>query len=317
MLHKSPSPLRGFWYYFRCKVRKSPVLVNLELTKRCNARCSFCSTWQYDTGGELTDFGPVIKKFRPVLCSVSGGEPLMRKDYPSLLKGIRPYCHYLAIITNGVLLNSESARRLIDSGVDQICVSLDYLGEKHDAARGVKGLYAHIAETVPTLVKEGYRIALNTVIMETNLSEILPIAYRAKEWGAFISFSAYCPLKRDDEDGMVRTTRYTELVQIVKEIKKLKRALGHVKNSDYYLDKIPAYFRDGKMGGCKAGYRWVQVTPDGYVQQCSELPRVCHYTEFGRDKISPALCEKCWYTCRGEAEASPLKPKRLLELIRS
>lgn len=317
MKHRHPSPLRGFWYFLRCKALGRPPLVNLEITKRCNARCGFCSCWQVDSTDELRDYGPIIKKLRPVLVSISGGEPLLRKDYPHLLRGIRPWCHYLAVVTNGVLLNTESARRLVESGVDQICVSLDFLGARHDETRKVEGLYDHLARTIPALAGEGYRIALNTVMMESNLDEILPIAYQAKDWGAMISFSAYCSLKRDDDDEMVARARYTQLVGIVNEILRLKRRLGHIKNSDYYLKAIPRYFRDGGIPHCRAGYRWLQVTPDGYIQQCSELPRICHYTEFSRRRLSPAACTKCWYTCRGEAEANPLVPKRLLELIRA
>lgn len=317
IVHRAPSPWRGFLYWLRCKARRMPVLLNVEFTKHCNARCTFCSCWQLESRDELEDFGPLVKIFRPVVVSISGGEPLLRKDYPELIRGIRPWCHYLALITNGVLLNEGSARKLVDSGVDQICVSLDYLGEKHDEARRVRGLYDHISKTVPELTKAGYRIALNTVIMESNLDEILPIAYRAKEWGAMVSFSAYCSLKRDEDDGMIRSARYTQLVGIVDEIRKLKKSMGHIKNSDYYLKHIPAYFRDGFVPDCKAGYRWLQVAPDGYLQQCSELPRLCHYTEFSRKRLSKPVCAKCWYTCRGEAQASPLKPQRLLELIRA
>lgn len=315
--HRAPPPARGFWYYLRCKALHLPLLVNLEFTKHCNARCTFCNCWQLESKGELSDYGPVVQKFRPVLVSVSGGEPLLRRDYPELLRGIRPHCHYLALITNGVLLGADSARRLKEAGVDQICVSLDYLGERHDRARRVPGLFAHLAETIPALTRAGYRIALNTVIMESNLGEILPLAYRAKEWGAMISFSAHCALKRDTEDEMVQNSRHTQLVAIVREIRRLKGKLGHIKNSDYYLRAIPAYFRDGIVPGCQAGYRWIQVTPDGYVQQCSELPRLCHYTEFDRSRLSRPACAKCWYTCRGEAQAPPLTPKRLLELIRA
>lgn len=315
--HLKPSAFRGFLYFLRCKALRRPTLVNLEITKRCNARCAFCTCWQLGKSEELDDYAPVIERFQPVLLSVSGGEPLMRKDYAELLAGVRPHCHYLSIITNGVLLDPTRARRLVEAGVDQISISLDYLGKQHDEARKVEGLYDHLAELIPALAKAGYRLSLNTIIMESNLDEILPIAYRAKEWGVDVSFSAYCSLKRDTEEGMVRQQRYAQLVGIVSEIRKLKRQLRNIRNSDYYLERIPAYFRDGVMPGCRAGERWVQITPDGYIQQCSELPRLCHYTEFSRKKLKPVACAKCWYTCRGEAEAQPLAPRRLLELIRS
>jgi len=315
--HSVASPLRGFWYYLRCKATGRPLSVNLEITKRCNARCSFCSCWQAGRSAELDDYAPVIKKFRPVLVSISGGEPFMRRDFAEVVRRVRPYCHYLAFITNGAMLNEQRARALVDSGVDQICVSLDYLGTKHDQVRQVPGLFEHLSKTIPALTAAGYRIALNTIIMESNLDEILPIAYRAEEWGAMVSYSAYCSLKRSDEGGMIAQRRYSQLVGIVDEIKRIKRELRHIKNSNYYLDRIPAYFRDGFVPGCKAGFNWIQVTPDGFVQQCSELPRVCSYSEFDRDRIKKVSCQKCWYTCRGEAEANPLAPNRLLELIRA
>lgn len=314
---KSPPRPRGVWYYARCKLTGRPSLLNLELTKRCNARCTFCACWQVSVSPELDDYAPVVKKFRPVIVSVSGGEPLMRKNYAELLKGLRPYCHFLSIITNGRLLNEESAAKLVDAGVNQISVSLDYIGTQHDEVRQVDGLFEHIKKTIPELTKMGCKIALNTIIMESNLEQILPIAYLAADWGATVSYSAYCSLKSDCDDEMIKQSRYAQLVAIVNEIRQIKRTIGHIKNSDYYLERIPRYFRDGYVPDCKAGYRWMQITPDGYIQQCSELPRICHYSEFTKDKLKKVTCSKCWYTCRGEAEAQPLRPSRLIELIKA
>jgi MoaA/NifB/PqqE/SkfB family radical SAM enzyme len=294
-----------------------PQLVNLEFTKKCNASCSFCTCWQVDSSGELNDYGPIVKMFRPVVLSISGGEPLLRKNYDDLIRGVRPYCHYLSIITNGALLNAESAKRMVDAGMDQISVSLDYLSDKHDKARVVEGLYDHISEVVPALASDGYRLSLNTVIMESNLEEIIPIAYKAKEWGIDVSFSAYCDLKGNDESQMIQQTRYAKLIGVVDEIMKLKGKLGNIKNSNYYLTRLKDYFRDGGIPNCMAGSRWVQVTPDGYIQQCSELPRLCHYTEYSRERLKRVSCTKCWYTCRGELEANPLAPDRLKELIKA
>jgi len=291
--------------------------MNLEITKRCNAKCGFCPYWQDGEHNELDDYAPVIKKFRPVVVSITGGEPLIRKDYAEIIKGIRPYCHYVGLVTNGTLLDEKRARTLVDAGVNHISVSLDYLGSQHDEVRQVSGLYDHLSSTIPKLAAKGYRIVLNTIIMESNLDQILPLAYQAKEWGVHVSYSAYCSLKKDDDDGMVRSQRYTQLVSIVDELKGLKRTLRNIKNSDHYLDGIAPYFRDGGKPNCKAGYRWVQITPDGHVQQCSELPRLCHFSEYKRSDLRPPACEKCWYTCRGEAEAHPLKPRRLWELIKA
>lgn len=316
-LKKSPPRIRGLKYYVACKCYKRPLLVNLEITKRCNAKCDFCSCWQLGSPEELEDYAPIIKKLRPVVVSISGGEPLVRKNCFDLLKGMRPYCHYMVMITNGALLTEEVALKLSSSGLNQLSVSLDYLDNRHDDMRKIPGLFNRISAIVPKLTAKGYKITFNTVIMESNLDHILPIAHKAKAWGAGISFSAYCSLKRHDDKMMIQEDKLKKLEDLIIELKNLKRQLGHIKNSDYYLNGIPLYFRTGGGGRCKAGKNWVQVTPDGYIQPCSEMPRMCRFDEYDQDKVPKINCTECWYTCRGEAEAPHLAPERLMELIRA
>lgn len=317
IVHKKPNWLRGFYYFLRCKAKGAPPLINIEFTKRCNAKCVFCQYWQLESPGELDDYGPIISRFRPVVVSISGGEPLIRKNFPDLIRSIRPHTHYISLITNGALLNEESAKKLVEAGVDHISVSLDYLNGMHDEARKIEGLYGHLSGIIPHLAKTGYRLSLNTIIMESNLDQILPIAYRAKEWGVTVSYSAYCSLKKDDDQGMIREKRLKQLDEVISELLRLKGELGNIRNSDFYLEHVPDYFRHGMVRQCKAGSKWLHVTPDGYIQPCSELPRICHYADFKKDLVSSPACSKCWYTCRGEAEAPLLAPKRFLEFIKS
>lgn len=316
-LKNSPPASRGFKYYIGCKLNKRPLLVNLEVTKHCNARCDFCSCWQVGSPDELSDYTPVIKKLRPVVCSISGGEPLVRKNWYELLKNIRPYCHYMVMITNGALLDEDVVDRLSDAGLNQLAVSLDYMDETHDRIRKIPGLYKKISEIIPKLTARGYKIILNTVIMEANLDHIIPLAHKAKAWGAGISYSSYCSLKRSDDELMIRNDKIKKLDGIIAELKELKKSLGHIRNSNYYLNGVSKYFREGGMGECKAGRNWVQVTPDGYIQPCSEMPRMCKFDEYEQKKVPKITCTECWYTCRGEAEASHLAPDRLIELIRA
>jgi len=317
IVHKPAHWLRGFFYYLRCKIKGKPPLVNIEFTKKCNAKCGFCQYWQLDSPNELSDYSPILKVFKPVTLSISGGEPLMRKDCIELIQGVRPHAHYISIITNGALLNEDKARSLVRAGVDHISVSLDYLSEKHDEVRGIKDLYKHISNTVPSLSSAGYRLSLNTIIMESNLDQILPIAYKAKEWGVSVSYSAFCMLKIDNDDEMVRKKRLGMLNETISELIKLKRKLKNIRNSDFYLKKVPDYFRDGYIRNCRAGDKWIHVTPDGYIQPCSDLPRICHYKEYNKKDLHPIACNKCWYTCRGEAEACPFAPRRFYELMKS
>lgn len=265
---------------------------------------------------ELDDYMQVVKEFRPVVLSLSGGEPLIRRNLHEIVKKLRPYCHYTAIVTNGTLLDETRAAELFEAGLNQLSVSLDFIDETHDKMRGVPGLFSKITRVVPDLAAKGYNMVFNTVIMETNIDHIIPLAKKAQEWGVGIAFSTYCHLKNDNHDHVMPQSSYDKLVDVVHQIKELKKKHGHIKNSNYYLSRIPEFVMYGNIPNCKAGKRWVQVTPDGYLQPCSELPRYCHFSEYNRSDVPRISCTKCWFACRGEAEANFFAPDRLMELAR-
>ena len=70
----------------------------------------------------------------------------------------------------------------------QFNISLDYLDERHDAARGIPGLAAKIFAAIPGMRARGIdNIRFNTVIKNDNLDQIMPIVRRARRnsgWGS-------------------------------------------------------------------------------------------------------------------------------------
>ena len=89
-----------------------------EFTLKCNLRCTHCGSSAGLARKKELDTKECFRlceELAELGCndvSLMGGEPFMRKDYAELLRGIRPYCHYLAFITNGAMLNEERAHNL-------------------------------------------------------------------------------------------------------------------------------------------------------------------------------------------------------------
>ena len=118
------------------QTRGYPTSVTIELTDRCNLRCSYCpkSKGVGVSGGDMgfTLFKYIVDEanaFHPVeqMILVGYGEPLL---YPKLINAIEyvkdkyPYTE-VVITTNGILLDKYIGRRLINSGLDTLTISVN------------------------------------------------------------------------------------------------------------------------------------------------------------------------------------------------
>lgn len=303
--------------YLRIRAVGGPRLINLEITKLCNAQCDFCPCWEIKDYPQLKDYSEIMKKFRPIVLSLNGGEPLLRKDLIEIIDQVRPYCTYLTLITHGQLLTEEKFKELWDHGVDQVSISRNYIDTTHDDERHLPGLTRHFETLIPRLTAQGFdNLAFNTVIMDRNIDHILPLAQQAKEWGVKIAFSSYSTLKNDRPEYHVGQAQMEKLDHVVSELIRMRGEGYPILTSDYYLKKIPNYFRYGYVEDCRAGLNFIQMTPDGYVKRCSEMPVMMHWSEYDSEKVEkPNPCNICWLSCRGETE-TPITPGRLWEFLK-
>jgi MoaA/NifB/PqqE/SkfB family radical SAM enzyme len=307
----------GLTFLAHALTPRSPRILYIEVTKRCNAFCDFCPYWQDRRHGELTDYSPIVSKLRPFCVTFTGGEPLLRREMPELVAQItrltpRPYT---AVLTNGWLLSVERARALRDAGCEQISISIDYIGKRHDERRGLPGLFARIEQNLPGILSLGFdRININTIIMRSNLDSIVALARLAKEWGTTISFSAYSNMKTKSDGEFIDDL--PKLRAVVDELRSLKSE-GHIISSYHYLDGLIQYFTNGGRLGerCKAaGSSFLHVDPWGNVKICPEFEPFARWTELEWRRPPAHDCTNCWYGCRGENEA-PMTLGRIGELL--
>jgi len=300
-------------------LRRRPILVHFEVTMRCNARCDFCDYWKTDPSAraaEAQSFADAARFCSPIMITFTGGEPLLRRDLEELVAGVARAVRlrYIALITHGGMLTLERARSLWDAGLNQFNISLDFLDERHDRARGVPGLSKKILDLVPQLRAAGIdSIRFNTVIKRDNLSEIVPIVCRAEALGVGVSFSTYTDLKNGNGAHRLGPDQWSELDEVIAELLAIKRRRrGIIVNSDHYLRAIPRYVRGEMHDPCLSGQRTIHVNPMGYVRRCPDFPSDFHWTEF---RTYQAIdCNACFYACRGESQA-PLTIARVRDVM--
>jgi len=299
--------------------RRRPVLVHFEVTLRCNAHCGFCDYWKTDPSArsaELASYADAARYFNPMLVTFTGGEPTMRRDLEDLVAEVDRAISlkYITLITHGAMLTLERARSLWDAGVNQINISLDYLDERHDRARGIPGLTAKILAVVPAMRASGIdNVRFNTVIKNDNLDQIVALAETARTLGAGVNFSVYTDAKNGNSDFLIGQEQADAVDDVVRRLLELKRRhRGVITNSDYYLEQIPRYLRGEMREPCRSGIRTIHIDPGGHVKRCPDFPTDFHWRDFR--KYRPIDCNACYYACRGEAQA-PLRLSRIRDVM--
>ncbi|GAC1653096.1 MAG: hypothetical protein NVS4B3_15860 [Gemmatimonadaceae bacterium] len=305
--------------YAYLRARRRPVLVHFEVTMRCNARCNFCDYWKTPAGSrdeEATSFADAARFFNPMLVTFTGGEPTLRADLETIVAGVERAIRvkYITLITHGAMLSADRARSLWDAGINQFNISLDYLDERHDRARGIPGLAEKILRTVPRMLAAGVdNIRFNTVIRRDNLDQLMPIVRRAQALSCGVNFSVYTDFKNGNDAHVVEAAQWEEVEATIAELMAFKRAhRGVVTNSDYYLEQIPRYLRGEMTEPCQSGIATIHVNPMGHVRRCPDFPSDFHWSAFRRYK--PIACNACFYACRGEAQA-PLRLSRVRDVM--
>lgn len=305
--------------YAYLSVAQKPVLVHFEVTMRCNARCGFCDYWKTDPKAkahELKSFVDAARFFNPMLITYTGGEPTLRRDLEDIVSAVdrAVKLQYSTLITHGGMLTPERAKSLWDAGIHQFNISLDYLDERHDRARGIPGLTKKIFDAIPGMKAIGVNnIRFNTVIRDSNLDQLMPIVRRAREMGVGVNFSSYTDSKNGNGDDLIHDEKIRDLEAVVAELLDYKkRNRGVITNSDYYLEQIPRYVRGELTEPCRSGIRTIHIDPTGHVKRCPDFKTDFHWKDFR--KYEPINCNACFYACRGEAQA-PIRLSRVRDVM--
>ncbi|MDP3789635.1 MAG: radical SAM protein, partial [Candidatus Omnitrophota bacterium] len=181
-------------------------LVAWELTRSCNLACSHCRASskhgpypdELNTGecfkliDEIVSFGKpegnglasYSQSQRPIII-LTGGEPLLRKDIFEIVKYGKKNGLIMVMAPNGTLLNDENVRKIIDSGIKRISVSLDGPDAlSHDNLRQVPGAFRQACEGIRRAKSSSLEFQINTTVTRRNIGLLPQIMGLTKDLGA-------------------------------------------------------------------------------------------------------------------------------------
>ncbi len=159
-------------------------IVTLYVTEGCNLKCISCSYRQALPEelslAEIKELAATLKQFGLQHIVYSGGEPLLRRDFPEICRVFAALPVRQTLLTNGVLLEKRFAE--LESFFTEIIVSIDGANENtHNAIRGSE-CFAQILAGVKrvTGARNRPRVSIRMVVQKQNFRELPQMVGLAK-----------------------------------------------------------------------------------------------------------------------------------------
>jgi GTP 3',8-cyclase len=177
--------------------------LRLSVTDRCNLRCQYCMpeeeyVWlpreDLLTFEEICELTDVFSDLGVDKVRLTGGEPLLRKDLPTLVSMLAdcPRIHDLAMTTNGVLL-AEQAQALYGAGLHRVTVSLDTLRPERFKRLTRRDSHHKVLHGIQAVRQVGFTgLKLDSVVIRgTNEDELVDLLEYGKRVEAEVRFIEY------------------------------------------------------------------------------------------------------------------------------
>ena len=255
-----------------------------ELTLRCNENCLHCGSRCGEVSGEelptevfLGVLDKVAKDFegRLPMLNITGGEPLLRKDFFEIVSHAKELGFSWGMTSNGTLITKEVARKLKEAGMSTISVSLDGTKEYHDAFRRSKNAYERTVEGLRNLKEQGFKeVQATTVVTPKNLpllDDLLQVLCEidVDSW----RLVGMEPIGRalDNPELLLSKEEQLTLLRYIRDKREegypLTYACSHWLGYDYEREVRDWYFF------CDAGIRTASIMANGDIGACLDIDR--------------------------------------------
>ncbi|BBB92086.1 MAG TPA: radical SAM protein [Methylomusa anaerophila] len=291
-----------------------PGQVIWAVTNLCNAGCSFCS-YPKGKGGPVKHVSfDDAKKVLDLLydkniriISFTGGEPLLNPDIYEIIKYASAKGFFTRTGTNGAVLNYKTIRKLKDSGVRNVWISIDSEIEKqHDSNRGIPGLMKHIRNMIPLMKEIGINVnaaaPINRLIRDyyafakhirslglDTIAFCYPMTVMAASYGG----AAASDLVELTPDELIETLGHIEKIKLSKyEGIRIVNPIAGLQEMVRFQKGNPPLFP------CLGGYKFFYLDWNLTLYRCAFLSEnFGNILDLGNRQFHPTSCNQCMWQC--------------------
>jgi cyclic pyranopterin phosphate synthase len=254
--------------------------LRISLTDHCNFRCSYCMPveemeWMPQSKlmsqEEILRLAEIFVALGVKKIRLTGGEPLVRKEFPEILAGIAKLPVEQTITTNGVLVHKH-IQALKDAGVRSVNVSLDTLKREKFKQLTRRDQFDQVWDNIQLLLQEGFRVKVNAValhgLIEEEICDFIQITEKLPLHVRFIEFMPFTGNHWSSQQ-VVTAVQMLDLAKAKFEVVKLedkkhdtakKYKVPGFAGTFAFITTMSAHF----CGDCNR----IRLTADGKVKNC-------------------------------------------------
>jgi AdoMet-dependent heme synthase len=252
-----------------------PLSAHLDITWRCNERCVHCYL-DHEGKNEMSteEIKEVLRQLADCgtfFLSISGGEPLLRRDCFEILEYARKLGFNVKLKTNAVMIGAKEAARLRQLGIEQVQISVySDQPEIHDAITKLPGSLRRTLAAVRHLKANDVKVSLTNVLMKHNVNSGKAVQRLAKEIGVeFHIDPTITPMLNGDRSILSLGISKEEL----DEVFHTEEFIGNVGEFCAPVAAVDDDVLDGYS--CSAGHTLAYISPSGDVFPCVQFPMPC------------------------------------------
>lgn len=251
-----------------------PLAGSLDLTHRCNLRCVHCYLGTMDNSSSLLAREMTTDKMMSVIDEIteagclylllSGGEPLLRADFPHIYTHAKRNGLLVTVFTNGTLISDRELEVFETFPPRTIEISLyGATARTYELITGVPGSYERCLSGIKGLLARKVPVRLKTVLMTHNNHEFYDIEKIAEEFGVEFRFdAAIFPRLNGDQAPVCLRVPAEDAVR--KEFSDLQRK----KHWNGFLEEYQHQPVSDNLYRCSAGVTGFYIDPLGSLKPC-------------------------------------------------
>ena len=265
-----------------------PLSGAFELTSRCPLDCKMCYIHRKENDCDALrreksakwwlDLAKQASKSGMLLLLLTGGEPLLRKDFDEIYLGAKKLGLLVSVNTNALLIDDERVRFFTEHPPQRLNISL--YGASEETYRSLCGngeAYEKVRSAIVKLVEAGISVKLNLTVTEYNRHDVAQVYDFAKQYGLPVQTVTYMfpPLRAGGTASRLSAEQAAqakfECIRCKLGDEMLGRFLSAAKMSLPKGEVGECGDTCGERIPCRAGLSTFWVTWDGFMSPCGMM----------------------------------------------